>query len=92
MLRNETISTLAAGEVARRGVGYVPGDRFRNGLARDFTIAENLVLGQRWAPGGAPGPPAFPANGAAAIGALCHRRDRPRTGRRPPSPAAMRRR
>jgi simple sugar transport system ATP-binding protein len=31
-----------------RGVGYVPSDRFRDGLVSDFTIAENLILGQHW--------------------------------------------
>jgi len=71
MLRNETISTLDAGEVARRGVGYVPGDRFRDGLVRDFTIAENLVLGQQWQRRWRRGPllnqAAISANGAAAI-------------------------
>jgi general nucleoside transport system ATP-binding protein len=70
-LRGATISGLGAGEVARRGVGYVPSDRFRDGLARDFTIAENLVLGQQWEPRWRKGPlldqASLATNGAAAI-------------------------
>jgi len=70
-LRGQAISGLNAGEIARRGVGYVPSDRFRDGLARDFTIAENLVLGQQWEARWRTGPlldrPALAANGGAAI-------------------------
>lgn len=47
-LKGQSIGGLGAADVARRGVGHVPSDRFRDGLARDFTIAENLVLGQQW--------------------------------------------
>jgi simple sugar transport system ATP-binding protein len=32
-------------EIARLGVGHVPEDRFKDGLVPDFSIAENLVLG-----------------------------------------------
>ena len=68
----EQISSLSAGEVARQGVGYVPSDRFRDGLARDFTITENLVLGQQWERRWRRGPllnqGALTANAAAAIG------------------------
>lgn len=70
-LLGEEISTLGAGDVARRGVGYVPSDRFRDGLARDFSIAENLVLGQQWDRRWRRGPllnqAALSANGSAAI-------------------------
>jgi simple sugar transport system ATP-binding protein len=31
-------------EILRSGVGYVPEDRSEDGLVRDFTVAENLVL------------------------------------------------
>ena len=34
--------------MARLGVGYVPNDRFKEGLVPDFSIAENIVLGQQW--------------------------------------------
>jgi ABC-type uncharacterized transport system ATPase subunit len=39
---------LSARHVARLGVGYVPSDRFKDGLVPDFSIAENAVLGQQW--------------------------------------------
>ncbi|MDY0881475.1 ABC transporter ATP-binding protein [Dongia soli] len=32
-------------EIYRMGVGHVPEDRFKDGLVPDFSIAENLVLG-----------------------------------------------
>ncbi|MBS3652255.1 ABC transporter ATP-binding protein [Pseudaminobacter sp. 19-2017] len=35
-------------DVAALGVGYVPSDRFRDGLVGDLSIEENLVLGQHW--------------------------------------------
>jgi ABC-type uncharacterized transport system ATPase subunit len=47
-LGDEELTGLSVHEVARRGVGYVPNDRFRDGLVSDFTIAENLILGQQW--------------------------------------------
>jgi simple sugar transport system ATP-binding protein len=37
--------------VARLGVGYVPSDRYRDGLVGSFSIADNLLLGQQHAPG-----------------------------------------
>ena len=70
-LDGENLAGLSAAAVARRGVGYVPSDRFRDGLARDFTIAENLVLGQQWDNRWRNGPlldrAALAANGTAAI-------------------------
>ncbi|WP_421989352.1 ABC transporter ATP-binding protein [Roseococcus sp.] len=35
------------GAIAAEGVGYVPGDRYRDGLVADFTVAENLLLGHQ---------------------------------------------
>jgi ABC-type uncharacterized transport system ATPase subunit len=48
LLRGEDIKPLNVHDITRRGVGYVPSDRFRDGLVADFTIAENLILGQQW--------------------------------------------
>lgn len=48
MLEGESTAKLSAAEIARLGVGYVPEDRFRDGLVPDFTIAENIVLGRHW--------------------------------------------
>lgn len=39
---------LTAAQVAAKGVGYVPSDRFRDGLVADLAVSENLVLGQHW--------------------------------------------
>ena len=35
-------------DIAAEGVGYVPSDRFKDGLVADLAINENLVLGQQW--------------------------------------------
>lgn len=43
-----SIAATSAGEIARLGVGYVPEDRFKDGLVPDFSIAENLILGRHW--------------------------------------------
>jgi ABC-type uncharacterized transport system ATPase subunit len=48
LLESEDLTSLSVHDIARRGVGYVPSDRFRDGLVSDFTIAENLILGQHW--------------------------------------------
>ncbi|MGE0008043.1 MAG: ABC transporter ATP-binding protein [Parvibaculaceae bacterium] len=48
LLDDEDLTRLGVHDIARRGVGYVPSDRFRDGLIPDFTIAENLILGQHW--------------------------------------------
>jgi simple sugar transport system ATP-binding protein len=42
------LAGVSPAEIARHGVGYVPSDRFRDGLVADMSIAENLVLGQQW--------------------------------------------
>ncbi len=36
--------------IAALGLGHVPNDRARDGLVPDFSIAENLLLGQQWQP------------------------------------------
>jgi ABC-type uncharacterized transport system ATPase subunit len=48
LLGDQDLTRLSVHDIARRGVGYVPSDRFRDGLVSDFTIAENLILGQHW--------------------------------------------
>jgi simple sugar transport system ATP-binding protein len=48
LLRQDDLTPLGAYDIARLGVGYVPSDRFRDGLVSDFTIAENMILGQHW--------------------------------------------
>jgi ABC-type uncharacterized transport system ATPase subunit len=48
VIARRSTSDLSARDVARLGVGYVPNDRLKDGLVPDFSIAENLVLGQQW--------------------------------------------
>lgn len=47
-LNGHALNGLRAAEIAALGVGYVPGDRFRDGLVGDFSIAENVILGAHW--------------------------------------------
>ena len=48
LLGHDELTRLSVCDISRRGVGYVPSDRFRDGLIGDFTVAENLILGQQW--------------------------------------------
>ncbi|WP_275581064.1 ABC transporter ATP-binding protein [Natronosporangium hydrolyticum] len=43
-LRGESVVGRRTKEILRSGVGYIPEDRTVDGLVRDFTVAENLVL------------------------------------------------
>jgi simple sugar transport system ATP-binding protein len=43
-LDGHEISTAAPGERLRRGMGFVPSDRYRRGVIRDLSVADNLVL------------------------------------------------
>jgi general nucleoside transport system ATP-binding protein len=55
-LRGESLAGERTRDILRRRVGYIPEDRSVDGLVRDFTVAENLVLnmydtapyGSRW--------------------------------------------
>jgi simple sugar transport system ATP-binding protein len=72
-IAGEEVRARAPDELAARGVGYVPSDRFRDGLVGDMAIAENLVLGQQWRPRWRKGPfldrSALADNASAAIAA-----------------------
>jgi simple sugar transport system ATP-binding protein len=48
LLDGKSISASSARSIARQGVGHVPEDRFKDGLVPDFSIAENVILGQQW--------------------------------------------
>ncbi|HET6618675.1 MAG TPA: ABC transporter ATP-binding protein [Dongiaceae bacterium] len=48
LLDGKSIAASLARSIARQGVGHVPEDRFRDGLVPDFSIAENIILGQQW--------------------------------------------
>lgn len=45
-LNGEDITGLSPRDIIDRGVGYVPDDRFQDGLVPQFSIAENLILGR----------------------------------------------
>jgi simple sugar transport system ATP-binding protein len=47
LLDGKSIGGLAPPAIARQGVGYVPSDRYRDGLIGGFSIADNLILGQQ---------------------------------------------
>ncbi len=53
-------------EILRAGVSYIPEDRSVDGLVRDFTVAENLILDEYDRPPYARGPALRPAAIAAA--------------------------
>ncbi|MBL8583937.1 MAG: ABC transporter ATP-binding protein [Rhizobiaceae bacterium] len=44
-LEAEDVTGFPARALMDRGVGHIPDDRFREGLVRQFSIADNLVLG-----------------------------------------------
>ncbi|HEX6119313.1 MAG TPA: ABC transporter ATP-binding protein [Dongiaceae bacterium] len=48
LLDGRSIAASSARSIARQGVGHVPEDRFKDGLVPDFSIAENVILGQQW--------------------------------------------
>jgi|TARA_B100001964_G_scaffold227972_1_gene278543 simple sugar transport system ATP-binding protein len=47
-LDSEDISGKSVGDIQSSGVAHVPGDRIKEGLVMDFTIAENMILGHEW--------------------------------------------
>jgi general nucleoside transport system ATP-binding protein len=50
------VDGLPTWRIARLGLGHVPDDRYRDGLAPDLPIAENLILGRHWDRGWRDGP------------------------------------
>jgi simple sugar transport system ATP-binding protein len=50
-LDGEGLDGLPPPAIARRGVGYVPSDRYRDGLVAGFSIADNLIFGRQHEPG-----------------------------------------
>jgi general nucleoside transport system ATP-binding protein len=48
LLDGRSIGEFTARAIARLGVGHIPEDRFKEGLVPEFSIAENLILGQHW--------------------------------------------
>lgn len=50
LLKGKEVTSLGMAARARRGLGYCPEDRQREGLIGPFTVAENLILGHHWEP------------------------------------------
>jgi simple sugar transport system ATP-binding protein len=50
-LDGRSIAGASPRQILDFGVGYIPEDRFREGLIREFDVAENLVLGWQRSPG-----------------------------------------
>ena len=48
LLKGDVISGKSAGYIRSRGLAHVPSDRIKEGLVMDFTIAENMFLGNEW--------------------------------------------
>ena len=44
ILEGEDITTLPPGERTSRGLAYIPEERMREGVIKDFAVAENMVL------------------------------------------------
>src|SRR5690606_35170344 len=44
LLEGEDITRCSPGERLLRGVGLIPSDRYRRGMVRDLSVADNLVL------------------------------------------------
>ena len=44
MLDHESLIGMSTKQILRSGVGYIPEDRSHDGVIREFTVAENLVL------------------------------------------------
>jgi simple sugar transport system ATP-binding protein len=48
LLKEERLTNLTPRMALDQGVGYIPDDRFREGLVSDFSVAENLILGWQY--------------------------------------------
>lgn len=44
LLEGEDISGLTPGEITDRMLSYIPEERMRDGMIKDFTVAENMIL------------------------------------------------
>lgn len=47
LLDGEDVTNCPPSELMARGVSHIPEDRLREGLVLDFSVAENLILGQQ---------------------------------------------
>jgi len=50
ILNGELISGKSTGYIRKKGMAHIPSDRIKEGLVMDFSIAENMILGNEWTP------------------------------------------
>ena len=46
LVDNEDLTGMTTKQILRSGIGYVPEDRSLDGVVKEFSVAENLVLDQ----------------------------------------------
>ena len=50
LLENQDVSNYSAGELTDKMLSYIPEERMRDGMVKEFTVAENLVLREHHKP------------------------------------------
>jgi len=50
LLENQDVSNLSAGELIDKMLSYIPEERMRDGMVKEFTVAENLILREHHKP------------------------------------------
>lgn len=48
LVNGENIKKKSVRDIRSHGLGYIPEDRHRDGLVLDYTVAENMILGQHY--------------------------------------------
>src|SRR6056297_2873362 len=48
MINSRDLSKSSSGEIRRNGVAHIPEDRLKNGMSKEATIAENLLMGKQY--------------------------------------------
>lgn len=48
IVNDRDLSQSSSGEIRRNGVAHIPEDRLKNGMSKEATIAENLLMGKQY--------------------------------------------
>jgi general nucleoside transport system ATP-binding protein len=48
LVGGDNLAGLTPAQIMNKGVGHIPEDRICQGLIMEFTVADNLILGQQW--------------------------------------------
>ncbi len=48
IINDRDLSQNSSGEIRRNGVAHIPEDRLKNGMSKEATIAENLLMGKQY--------------------------------------------